>query len=84
MSEERYKRKLFCPICGERVEVPTDGKIPASMQIPRHNPGAFGNLCGGVNVVVRLEVCKCRACGCDMGGHPTGLCLSCFSVEAKR
>lgn len=74
-----YTRRLFCPICGQMVTVETDGAIPASLQIPDHQPASPSvNLCLGFVVVVNLQYDKCKTCGTDIMKHPSGLCMKCY------
>jgi len=83
-------RYLFCPICGARVEVETDGQFPEVSPLPRHTPtgnawpgGGVANLCQGMAVTVTLDFDKCRVCGCNISS-PTGLCCECYGKESER
>lgn len=97
MSEPRaatLTRPLFCPICGARVSVPTDGKLPEVLRLPEHVPlgnanegcerrGAVANLCQGVVVMVVLDWDACGKCGRKMSRHPSGLCRGCFKKGGR-
>jgi len=79
-------RYLFCPICGERVSVKTDGQMPEVHRLPDHLPlgnanphvGCPANVCAGSVITVTIDFDKCERCGQKISKHPSGLCMKCF------
>ncbi len=71
-------RPLFCPICGQKVRVQTNGQFPEVHRLPEHEPLAPVNLCQGAVVTVTIDFDKCNKCGAKMSKHPSGLCMKCF------
>lgn len=74
-------RRLFCPICGQSVKVPTAVKYPETLLIPDHVPAIDVNLCQGADVSVTLDFAKCKKCGCNTMKTSCGLCRKCFREE---
>jgi hypothetical protein len=73
------KRALFCPICGARLVVKTDGQLPEVHRLPEHVPLPPVNLCAGYVITVSIDWDKCAKCGEKMSKHPSGVCMRCFS-----
>lgn len=79
-------RYLFCPICGQRVQVEVEsGKLPEVHTLPDHEPLGNANpncgpanLCRAYDVGVTLRLGKCSQCGHDTVKNKTGLCIDCF------
>lgn len=82
-------RNLICPICGEVLSVSTNeqGGVPGDFLLPRHVPRiGYGNLCAAYRITICINNSKCEKCGRVMSDHPSGMCVSCFSLcdEEKR
>jgi ribosomal protein S27AE len=84
-------RYLFCPICGQTVEVETDGQFPEVLRLPDHVPkgnahptAPVANLCSGTVVTVTLDFDNCSRCGRRMAKHPSELCQTCYGQDFER
>lgn len=72
-------RWLFCPVCGQRVQVEVDSTTyPLIYRIPDHVPAINVNLCQGVVVTVKFDFDRCHRCGCNISVHPSGMCRKCY------
>lgn len=83
-------RFLFCPICGQRVEVEVPEDFPEVHRLPDHEPlgnawpgGVRANLCQGVVITVTLDFDFCKQCRGRMSKHPSGLCKPCYCKAEK-
>lgn len=77
-------RPLFCPICGRRVNVETDGQWPEVHKLPDHVSAIETvNLCQGAVITVTIDFDRCQKCGARTAKHPTGLCMKCCALEEK-
>jgi rRNA maturation protein Nop10 len=77
-------RPLYCPVCGQRVEVETDGQYPEVLRLPDHAPRDAVNLCSGAVVTVTLDFDRCGRCGRKMTKSRSGLCQGCFVEQGQR
>lgn len=77
-------RCLYCPICGRRVRVPTDGQFPEVLKLPDHAPKDAVNLCQGAVVTVTLDYDRCSRCGRKIIKHPSGLCVDCYGEDGEE
>lgn len=79
MSERQtYTRSLYCPICGQRVEVKTDCVKSEVHVLPEHVPKDAVNACQCLEVVVTLRFPTCDRCGRNTMKTPLGFCVDCF------
>lgn len=74
-------RPLFCPICGVRLLLPTDGTMPEDYFLPAHVHGPHGNLCESFFITIKFDYMTCAKCAAKISRHPSGLCMKCFGEQ---
>lgn len=77
-------RPLFCPICGVRLMLPTDGTMPEDYVLPVHAHGPFGNMCEDYFITIKFSLMNCRKCGHPVSRHPSGLCRPCYVARDEE
>ncbi len=82
MNDSKYRRSLFCPMCGASVVVEFENsQLPYAHVIPKHDPVPPVNTCAGLEITVTIDWATCSGCGKKTIKSFSGLCVDCYSKD---